>query len=129
MWKGQKFERPKNRPVLIEAIVRILSVVAIIPHPQLLTRGLAEVLQRMRYPYISGFHFVDSRPFMRRGCAVGQKPRRNSVNPRGDGRFGSSTTLSHSASVLEAACPLEGFLRLGERSGQPELITKRHSSA
>src|SRR5436309_15779191 len=72
---------------------------------------------------------VDSRPFTRRGCPVGQKPRRNSVNPRGDGRFGSSTTLSHSASVLEAACPLEGFLRLGERSGQPELITKRHSAA
>src|SRR6266700_4696316 len=28
---------------------------------------------------------------------VGQKPRRNSVNPRGGGRFGSSKTLSHSA--------------------------------
>ena len=32
---------------------------------------------------------------------VGQKPRRKSVNPRGGGRFGSSTTLSHSAPVLE----------------------------
>src|SRR5258708_153997 len=72
---------------------------------------------------------VDSRYSRGAVRPVGQKPRRNSVNPRGDRKVGSSTTLSHSASVLEAACPLEGFLRLGERSGQPELITKRHSAA
>src|SRR5207244_4819695 len=37
----------------------------------------------------------------RAGRTAGQNPRRNSMYPRRGGRYGSNTTLSHSAPVLE----------------------------
>src|SRR5438034_4428838 len=69
MWKGQKFERPKNRPVMIEAIVRICPYSPSYPHPQLLARGLAEVLQRIdRRPALHQFMQLAD-PLVR--CEVG----------------------------------------------------------
>src|SRR6266853_1921034 len=65
------------------------------PHPYYVPVLLAWTSLRLRIVQIH-------RDYSRRAVRpAGQKPRRNSVNPRGGGRYGSNTTLSHSAPVLE----------------------------
>src|SRR6267378_6790020 len=65
------------------------------PHPYYVPVLLAWTSLRLRIVQI---HRDYSHSAVR---TADQNPRRNSVNPRGGGRYGSGTALSHSAPVLE----------------------------